>query len=165
MSTELFREGGPHKIRRTGRDAYEMSISLPKDQEGRTGRECPRAGCSAGYFKVKAGTGIQNQPEAFCPYCRTAGKPSDFATKEQVRYAKDIAAAQAHEGIERMLKDSLGLDSRGKRQLVGGLINVSIEQSNPGDDFKEHDASSVPPRSRFLRRGSRAKLRHHNFSL
>lgn len=127
MSTELFTEGGPHKIRRTGRDAYEMSVSLPKDQDGRTGRECPRDGCSPGYFKVKGGTGIQNQPEAFCPYCRAAGKPSDFATKEQVRYAKDIVAAQAHEGIERMLKDSLGLDSRGKRQLVGGLINVSIE--------------------------------------
>ena len=31
-------EGGPHKIRRTGRDAYEMSVSLPKDQDGRTGR-------------------------------------------------------------------------------------------------------------------------------
>jgi hypothetical protein len=35
--------------------------------------------------------------------------------------------AQAHEGVERMMKEALGLDTQGRRQLVGGLLNVSIE--------------------------------------
>jgi hypothetical protein len=125
--SELFRTGGPHNIRRTGPDRFELSVSIPKDSDGRTARECPRSGCSPGYFKVKCGTGVQHQTEAFCPYCRAVGKPSDFTTKEQVQYAKDIAAAQAHEGVQRMLKESLDLDSQGRRQLVGGLLNVSIE--------------------------------------
>lgn len=127
MSMDLFRDGGSHRVRKTGSSTYEFSISLPKDQDGRTARECPSAECSPGFFKVKPGTGIQNQTEAFCPYCRTRGEPSDFTTQEQVRYARQIVEAQAHEGVERMMREALGLDSRGRRQLVGGLLNVSLE--------------------------------------
>ena len=48
MSYEIFRQGGPLKARRTGPDNYEMSVSLPKDADGRTARECPDGSCSPG---------------------------------------------------------------------------------------------------------------------
>jgi len=41
MSDSLFEEGGPHRIRRTGHEQYEMSVSLPVDEDGMLGRECP----------------------------------------------------------------------------------------------------------------------------
>jgi len=41
---ELFRQGGPHNIRKPGRDQYTMNISLPADADGAIGRECPDAG-------------------------------------------------------------------------------------------------------------------------
>ena len=123
----MFRQGGPHNVRRTGTDTYEFSVTLPKDQDGRNARECPSPECSPGFFRVKCGTGVKNQTDAFCPYCRTTGRPSDFTTKEQIRYARQTVEAEAHEGVQRMMREALGLDSGGRRQLVGGLLNVSIE--------------------------------------
>ena len=122
MSSELFRQGGPHNVRRTGSETYEFSISVPKDQHGRTARECPGGRCSPGFFKVKCGTGVKNQTKAFCPYCRASGKPSDFTTKEQVRYARQIVEAQAHEGVERMMKEA----------LVGDAVGTTLEFKSPG---------------------------------
>jgi len=127
MSNRLFREGGPHRIRHTGGDTYEMRVSIPTDDEGRTARECPDEACSPGYFKVKGGTGItEGQEIAFCPYCRHEGDPSDYYTKEQVRYAKDVAEREAMNGVEDMLKDALGLGSTGKRKLGGGLLSIEM---------------------------------------
>ena len=81
MSRDLFTQGGPHNIRKTGRDQYTFSISVPPDEDGMLGRECPDDSCCPGYFKVRSGTGITDgQIEAFCPYCRTAAEPSDFLT-------------------------------------------------------------------------------------
>lgn len=128
MAKKIFREGGPLKIRRTGPDLYTMNVSIPPDSEGRIARGCPVADCSPGYFKVKPGTGItESQPRAFCPYCRHAAEPGDFATKEQRRFAKDIVMREAHEGIERVLKDSLGLGSSGKRTFGGGFLSIEME--------------------------------------
>lgn len=127
MTHELFRRGGPHNIRKTGRDQYTMQIQLPTDAVGMTARECTDPTCSPGSFKIKYGTGLTgDQPEAFCPYCRTAADPQDFATREQLRYAKDIAMSEAHDGIERMLKDTLGLGPTGKRKFGSGLVSMEM---------------------------------------
>ena len=83
MPFELFQEGGPLRAKRTGKDQYSMSVSIPKDEDGRVARECPNHECSPGYFKVKLGTGITNgQTVAYCPYCQKSAEPSDFHTKE-----------------------------------------------------------------------------------
>jgi len=44
-----------------------MEVSIPKDDEGYIGRECPQPECE-GYFKIKPGTGLrgENLP-CFCP--------------------------------------------------------------------------------------------------
>lgn len=135
MSTELFKRGGPHKIRKSGSDQYTFEITVPTDEHGRVARECPRNECSPGYFKVKTGTGItgDNHIEAFCPYCRSAAEPSDFMTKEQVRYAKDIVAREAEISIGNMLNDALGLGRSGRRKIGGGIfsIEMSMKQNTP----------------------------------
>lgn len=132
MSDSLFEEGGPLNVRRTGQDKYEMKISIPTDEDGLVGRECPKEECSPGYFKVKLGTGItENQETAFCPYCRAEAEPSDFITQAQKDYAIALVKNNAVNGINRMLKKSLGLNSAGKRKIGAG--HFSIEMSlKPG---------------------------------
>lgn len=127
MSDKLFREGGPHKIRKTGPDEYTMNITLPEDSDGRVARECPNGDCSPGYFKVKLGTGITDGQEvAYCPYCRFEGEPSEFTTQEQVRYAQDLVLREAHEGVERMLKGALGLGPSGRRKMGGDFLSIEM---------------------------------------
>ena len=132
MAEKIFREGGPLNVRRTGRDQYTMNVSIPPDSDGRIAHECLDADCSPGYFKVKPGTGItEGQQSAFCPYCRKAAEPGAFVTKEQLRFARDIVKREAHEGIERVLKDSLGLGSSGRRKFGGGFLSIEM-QYKPG---------------------------------
>jgi len=132
MGNELLREGGPHKIRKTGANKYEMSVSIPQGPDGMMARECTDASCSPGYFKVKGGTGItEGQATAFCPYCRRSGKPSDFVTKEQLRYVDKIVEKEATAGVENMLRDSLGLGSSGNRRIGGGLFSINISLKGP----------------------------------
>jgi predicted RNA-binding Zn-ribbon protein involved in translation (DUF1610 family) len=127
MSDDLFREGGPHRIRRTGRDEYEMSITLPQDEHGMVGRECSREGCSPAYFKVKPGTGITGEQEiAYCPYCRSDGHPTAFHTKAQQDYAKRVVENEAVEAMQRMLGDALGLGPAGRKELGGGMFSIEM---------------------------------------
>lgn len=121
MSDKFFREGGPHNIRRTGRDQIEMRISIPQDSDGLVGRSCPDKECSPGYFKVKGGTGItEGHIEAFCPYCRYSAKPGEFITQEQRRYGKDHVVREAHEAVQRMFKDAFKIGPSNRRSLGGG---------------------------------------------
>lgn len=131
MSFELFQEGGPLQAKKTGPDQYSMSVSIPKDEDGRSARECPNQECSPGYFKVTPGTGITGgQTIAYCPYCRKSAEPSDFHTKAQIRYAKELVAREARSGIERAMREALGLGHSGKRRLVDGLISVDLEMKS-----------------------------------
>ena len=133
MSHEIFRQGGPHNIRRTGNNEYSLSIEMPTDAMGMTARECPSSECSPGAFKIKYGTGLKGEQEqAFCPYCRGVEEPNDFMTSDQERYVTDIVTDQAAQGVERMMKDALGLGSNGKKQFGGDLISMemSMEPQN-----------------------------------
>ena len=127
MSKSLFNEGGPHRIKNLGNDQYSMSITIPKDEDGRVARECPNTECSPGYFKVTPGTGITGgQDIAYCPYCRHKAEPNNFTTQEQIRYAKDLAIGEAHKGIDEMIQDALGIGASGKKRMGGGLISIEM---------------------------------------
>jgi hypothetical protein len=130
MSRDLFTSGGPHNIRKTGRDEYTFSISVPPDEDGMLGRECPDDGCCPGYFKVRPGTGITDgQIEAFCPYCRRTAEPSGFLTQAQIDYGKRILERETVKGIDRSLRDALRLGPRGRRKLAGGPISMEISMT------------------------------------
>jgi len=127
MDSELLKEGGPHNIKRVGPSKYQMNVKLPTDADGLTARECPSSDCSPAYFKVKPGTGITSeQVSAYCPYCGRKGDPSDFHTKAQIEYAKDILAREATDGIERELKSALGIGPFGSRRIGDGLFSLEI---------------------------------------
>lgn len=132
MSFNIFKQGGPHKVRRTGLHQHEFSISLPADRDGRVARACPNRSCSPGYFKVKPGTGIVDSQEVVhCPYCRNASPPNEYNTSEQLRYAKDVVAAEAMQGLQKEIGKALGLNPQGKRSLTkGGLIDISLEMKS-----------------------------------
>jgi len=127
MSENLFKQGGQYNIKKTGRDSYQFQIPLNTDEHGRLARECPNDSCSPGYFKLKPGTGIMGvQSVVYCPYCRHEDEPNSFVTKEQMRYANDIMMREAHQGIERMMKDALGIGSSGKKKIGGGMFSMEL---------------------------------------
>lgn len=132
MKNGLFRSSRDVSVRSLGGNRSELTVSLPKDADGRAARECPRADCSPGYFKIKPGTGLTGQTIAFCPYCRHSEAPNDFVTQEQQRYAKDLVEREALKGIDKMLHESLGLGSNGKRKMDGGPITIEMSlKSSP----------------------------------
>lgn len=128
MTNEILRRGGPLNIQKTGRDQYTAKVTLPQGIDGRLARECPVAECSPGYFKVTPGTGITvDHLEAFCPYCRHRAEPSDFTTREQIRFAEDSLMKEVHEGVDRMIKQAFGLGHSNRRSLVrGGFLSMDV---------------------------------------
>ncbi len=88
-------------LRRLGK---ELSIKIPSDAEGFTGRECPEKVCE-GYFKIKCGTGLKgsNLP-CHCPYCGHTAPHDNFWTKEQIEYAKSVALRKIEKAIHKDLK-------------------------------------------------------------
>lgn len=135
MANDLFRPGGRYNIRRGGGNEFTMSVPLPVDEQGMTARECPHSDCAPGYFKVRPGTGVTEPSNArcWCPYCGSDGEKGDFTTQAQRAYAKSLVLREAHSGIQRMIKKSLGLDSRGKRRMGGDMMSIemSLQQSPP----------------------------------
>jgi hypothetical protein len=123
----LFNEGGEHQIQNLGNDQYSLKITLPIDEDGRLARECPSLGCSPGYFKITPGTGVTDGHRlAFCPYCKHEAEPTDFSTKEQIRYAKDMALREAHKGVNNLIQRTLGLGSSGKKKMGGGMLSIEM---------------------------------------
>lgn len=132
MSDDLFKEGGPLNVRKTGPHQFRFSIPLPSGENKRLGRECPDVSCSPRYFKVKMGTGITaNQIRAYCPYCRRSDEPDAFTSAEQRRYAKEVLDGEIQDAVHGMIGKALGLDSRGQRNFGGGLISMQMSLKAP----------------------------------
>lgn len=127
MSKSLFRSGGPLNIRRVSGNRYTANITLSPDEDGLLARSCSDAACAPGYFKVKGGTGITTpQERAYCPYCAKQAPPNDFATPAQIEYAKALMVEEAKDGVNRLVKDTMGLDASGRRKLASGFISMEM---------------------------------------
>jgi hypothetical protein len=98
-----------------------LSISIPADEEGFIGRECPIPECE-GYFKVQPGTGLkgENQP-CRCPYCGYGAGADQFFTKAQLEYAKSVAIREVTVAV---LKDSSHSSLTIDRQVHWGLVSA-----------------------------------------
>ena len=97
-----------------------FSISIPPDEDGLVGQECPVPECES-YFKIQLGTGLkgENLP-CHCPYCGRAAESDKFFTKAQVEYAQSVVMNQVTGAL---LKDLKSLEfNHGPR---GGLVSVS----------------------------------------
>ncbi|MBB5349965.1 hypothetical protein HNR46_000186 [Haloferula luteola] len=104
----------------------QFSISLPPDEEGFIGRECPVAECE-GYFKVQPGTGLkgENLP-CHCPYCGQGTDSNNFLTKAQVEYAKSVVMREVTGALLKDLK-SLEFNHRPK-----GAFGIGISMKVTG---------------------------------
>lgn len=104
-----------------------LSITIPKDNEGFIGRECPTYDA---YFKIKLGTGLTGTDlKVHCPYCGYEGEQSDFNTRDQLEYAKSIAINEFQKSLGGMLRN-WGKDL--ERSTRGGFIQFNVEyKENP----------------------------------
>lgn len=81
-----------------------ISIPIPPDEDGFTGRECPNPDCE-GYFKVEFGTGLQGDDlPCHCPYCGHEESHNHFWTKEQIEYAQSIVLRKVNDALYKDLK-------------------------------------------------------------
>ena len=91
-------------MRNLERLGNKVSVSIPRDEKGFTGRECPREGCE-GYFKIESGTGLEGENlPCHCPYCGHTGQQDEFWTKEQIEYAKSVALRKFADAFHKDLK-------------------------------------------------------------
>jgi Zn ribbon nucleic-acid-binding protein len=88
-------------------DEIRMTITLPTDDEGMVGRECPE--CKE-YFKLKLGTGLPDLETCTCPYCEHTDDSGEFITQAQLEYAQSIA-------VREVLGPSLAQLERSFKQL------------------------------------------------
>ena len=81
-----------------------ISVSIPPDENGFMGRECPEPDCD-GYFKIQSGTGIKGDGlPCHCPYCGHSAGHDQFWTKEQIEYAKSVALRKVTDAFRKDLK-------------------------------------------------------------
>ena len=163
MEDDLLRSDGSMDVERTAPGQFRATISLPLDEEGMLARECPAEECSPAYFKIDASDEDKlRDGEIHCPYCRHADGLDQFATSDQVAYAKSLVTRNAHEGIERMMQDALGMGSSGSKTIGGGLLSVKMSMTSPPRP------AATPPQDEEVRRDiacSECGLKHAVFGL
>jgi hypothetical protein len=82
----------------------QFSISIPPDEDGLIGRECPAPGCES-YFKIQPGTGLKGETlPCHCPYCGHTAGQDKFFTKAQVQFAKSVVLNQVTAALLKDLK-------------------------------------------------------------
>ena len=80
----------------------QVSITLPPDEKGMVGRECPE--CEL-VFNIKPGTGLKGEDlSCHCAYCGHVAAHDQFFTKAQIEYAKSIAMRHVTDQLHRQLK-------------------------------------------------------------
>jgi len=80
----------------------QMSITLPLDEKGMVGRECPK--CEL-VFNIKPGTGLKGEDlPCHCAYCGHVAPHNQFFTKAQIEYANSVAIRHVTDQLYRQLK-------------------------------------------------------------
>jgi hypothetical protein len=77
-----------------------VSVTIPTDEEGFMGRECPQKECES-YSRSSPAQVLQALIFLVTGH---AGSPQTFWTKEQIEYAKSVAIRRAAEAITKDLK-------------------------------------------------------------
>lgn len=101
-----------------------IGFSIPTDENGLTGRECPNPEC-LGNFKVKFGTGLKgkNLP-CNCPYCGHVAPHDQFWTKDQLEYIQSIMANEVSKALEEFAQD---WDRSLRESSKNSIIKMSVE--------------------------------------
>lgn len=110
-----------------------FTVSIPTDEEGFVGRECPEDGCK-GYFKVKPGTGLTGKDiPCICPYCGHAGSNDTFFTEDQIQYARSYGIRKVTSALRENLK---AMEFKTKPSGFLGLsISMKLKPGQHGCDI------------------------------
>jgi hypothetical protein len=101
-----------------------IKVSLPTDENGLTGRECPNSEC-LGNFKIKFGTGLKGEGlPCHCPYCGHTAQQDKFWTQEQLAYIQSIAMNEVSEALQAFTQD---WDRDLRRSTRNSFIKMSVE--------------------------------------
>lgn len=114
-----------------------IRVSMPVDENGLTGRECPNSNC-LGYFKVKFGTGLKGENiPCHCPYCGYVAGHDQFGTQDQIEYARSI---MKNEVIKALKADVQDWDRELRQSTKNSFIKLSMDfkgNSHPIQYFRE----------------------------
>ncbi|MBI4849895.1 MAG: hypothetical protein HY808_15200 [Nitrospirae bacterium] len=101
-----------------------IKVALPTDENGLTGRECPKPEC-LGNFNVKFGTGLkgENLP-CHCPYCGHIAPHDKFWTPEQNEYVHSIATNEVSKALKALTQD---WDRDLRQRTKNSFIKMSME--------------------------------------
>ena len=112
----------------------QVKVSIPTDEAGTLGRECPNAECE-GYFKIQPGTGLQGERlPCHCPYCGHEAGQDQFFTKAQVEYAKSVVL---HKVTGALLKDLKALEFD-HRPRGGFGIGISLKVTGSSSPIRQY---------------------------
>ena len=114
----------------------QFSISIPPDEDGLIGRQCPAPECES-YFKIQLVTGLKGETlPCHCPYCGHTAGQDKFFTKAQLGYAKSIVLNRVTGALLKDLK-SLKFSHR-PRGTFGIGINMKVTgQPTPIRHYRE----------------------------
>ena len=114
----------------------QFNISIPLDEEGFIGRECPATECES-YLKIQPGTGLTGSDLlCHCPYCGHEAGQNKFFTKAQIEYAKSIVLSQVTGGLFKDLK-SLEFNHRPSGGFGIGISMKVSRQPVPIRHYRE----------------------------
>jgi sarcosine oxidase delta subunit len=121
---ELPKPDGVGEIRSTD-DGFETSISIPLDETGYFGRECPSC---EGPFKMRKDEyeDLPDELELTCPYCGHHEEHSAFMSSAQRERVMAAARGLAEQYIHRELNETLGrtFGSGQPRRSSGSFISI-----------------------------------------
>lgn len=107
----------------------QMAVTLPTDERGYLGRECPAEEC-LGYFLIRLGTGLTGADlPCHCPYCGLVGPMTHFHTPEQIEYAKSVVVRQfAEHALQRLKQHEFNRPAKG---AFGIGISLTVKPGRP----------------------------------
>jgi hypothetical protein len=107
-----------------------------------TGRKCPKVNCG-GFFKIKLGTGVQEPMPCHCPYCGFSDKHSEFATEDQLEYAKSIAMNKISNALAKDIKAwNQDLRSKSRNSIISLEANFKPKK-HPIHYYREEELETL----------------------
>ena len=116
-------------------------MSLPLDKDGFVRRECPNCERQFKWWPTPPSEDASEEAQQasegyFCPYCHEPADPGTWWTKEQLKYAQEVAAAEVLGPQLRRFKSNI--EGTGRRSR-GMKFNVSLPQFSRPEPLTEPD--------------------------
>lgn len=109
-----------------------FSITLPTDEDGMTGRECPDEDCQPRYFKIDSDAELPDEDTSddegtshniFCPYCGLQKDIQEFNTQAQVDWMMSLLERDVHRMVDDIFNDTF---NRRRSPSSKGLISIEL---------------------------------------